>query len=205
MFLSFRWGKHTQQQYRNKHSTQLAKDVVKDDLLPVVTIRHPIAWMKSMCKNPYSAKWKHNHKNCPNLGETGNWHNVTVKYGAGTEEYQSLAHLYNDWYHGYTKHAVYPWIMIRMEDLVFHTKETIRRVCNCAGGQLVQSNHIEYTIESAKSDSPGHDTSTGLVEAWIKYSRPPDVSTEWSTSDIAWSKAILDDELLNMFGYHLKN
>lgn len=68
--------------------------------------------------SPYTAKWKHGRRdNCPNLksSDSGGWNNVTVKYGAGTEAYQSLAHLFNDWYHGYTKHADYPWIMIRIE------------------------------------------------------------------------------------------
>ena len=119
------WGKHTQQQYRDKHATEQAKAIVKDDLLPVVTIRHPIQWMQSMCRNPYTAQWSHKRNQCPNLrhysqeeqndDEAKAWNPVTVKYGAGTEHYHSLAHLYNDWYHGYTEHAKYPWIMIRME------------------------------------------------------------------------------------------
>jgi hypothetical protein len=122
------WGKHTQQQYRDQHATEKAKDIIKNDLLPVVTIRHPYFWMQSMCKNPYTAKWPHQGTtNCPHLVKSGgdgnattkNWNNVTVKYGAGTENYQSLAHLYNDWYHGYTQHAKYPWLMIRMEGKTF--------------------------------------------------------------------------------------
>mmetsp|Transcript_22489 Transcript_22489/g.46858 ORF Transcript_22489/g.46858 Transcript_22489/m.46858 type:complete len:490 (-) Transcript_22489:1133-2602(-) len=231
------WGKHTQQQYREKHSTEQAKAIVKDDLLPVVTIRHPIAWMKSMCKNPYTAKWQHRRDECPNLQSDENeWNQVSVKYGAGSESYQSLAHLYNDWYHGYTKHAQYPWIMIRMEgtyseghfftcsipnrnsplmyadanifhttidtDLVFHAHETIQQVCECAGGKLIHADRLQYTLESAKADSPGHDTSTGLVEAWIKYGQAPQVEG-WSSQDIAAVHEALDPELLQLFGYEL--
>mmetsp|Transcript_8708 Transcript_8708/g.24121 ORF Transcript_8708/g.24121 Transcript_8708/m.24121 type:complete len:258 (+) Transcript_8708:497-1270(+) len=205
------WGKHTQQQYRNAHSTQLAKDIRKDDLLPIVTIRHPLYWMKSMCKNPYTARWKHTKANCPNLADDDkNWNNLTVKYGAGTQDYASLAHLYNDWYHGYTQHASYPWIMIRMEDLIFHTYDTIHQVCECAGGQLVSDNNsnetarrqLQYPLDSAKADSPGHDTSTGLVQAWIKYSRAPDVSS-WTRTDIQAAREILDADLLDVFGYQL--
>ena len=139
------WGKHTQPQYRNQHAATHAKAISKDDILPVITIRHPISWMQSMCKNPYTTKWTHNKHHCPQLhplyheqgqekvndpglniddaknddhANSGNrWNPVTVTYAAGTQTYKSLAHLFNDWYNGYTKHASYPWIMIRMEGM----------------------------------------------------------------------------------------
>ena len=69
-----------------------------------------------MCHHPYAAKWDHRTK-CPNLRipnstttptttSTSNstkldWNEVTVKYGAGTEQYLSLQHLWNDWYNEY--------------------------------------------------------------------------------------------------------
>ncbi|KAL7572922.1 hypothetical protein ACA910_004566 [Epithemia clementina (nom. ined.)] len=231
------WGKHTQQQYRDNHAAEHAKAIVKDDILPIITIRHPISWMQSMCKNPYTARWVYGRKGqCPHLllepqqaahrsdiqadvavddarnddpnkgDRKDNWNLVTVKYGAGTETYKSLAHLFNDWYHGYTKHANYPWVMIRMEDLIFHTKETIERVCHCAGGRLIEhANHraFEYTVDSAKADSPGHDTSTGLVEAWIKYSKSPwpQAMETWSPDDFLAAKEILDPKLMEFFRY----
>lgn len=102
---------------------KIAKNVNKEDILPVVTIRNPYTWMESICRNPYSAKWDHNRNDkCPNIvadthtrGNQNHWNPVSVKYGAGTEHYQSIAHLFNDWYHDYTKNASYPWVMIRME------------------------------------------------------------------------------------------
>mmetsp|Transcript_8534 Transcript_8534/g.17154 ORF Transcript_8534/g.17154 Transcript_8534/m.17154 type:complete len:130 (-) Transcript_8534:619-1008(-) len=110
------WGKHTPAHYKYAHAAKMATQINKDDILPVVSIRNPYLWMKSMCKNPYAAKWPHRRDACPNLqAADSSWNAVTVTYGAGAETYQSLAHLFNDWYHEYTRNATYPWIMIRME------------------------------------------------------------------------------------------
>ena len=112
------WGKHTPAHYKESHATDKAKEIAKDDILPVVTIRNPYRWMASMCRNPYTARWSHRPDHCPQLQTAnGDWNRVSVKYGAGKESYLSLAHLYNDWYHGYTQNASYPWIMIRMEGM----------------------------------------------------------------------------------------
>jgi hypothetical protein len=121
------WGKHTPAHYKTLHAATHATNINKDDVLPIVTIRHPYWWMHSMCKNPYTTHWHVRRKNrCPDLRlleepELKNnhhhqpedlplWNNVTVKYGAGSEQYQSLVHLFNDWYHEYTELADYPWV-----------------------------------------------------------------------------------------------
>jgi len=235
------WGKHTPQHYKWQHATQQAAAIDKHAILPVVTIRHPYRWMRSMCKNPYTARWSHASK-CPNLVVTGDNNNnnnneynpVSVKYGAATESYQSLAHLWNDWYNDYYQTAVdatttdahqhditndeqqqqhYPWLMIRIEDLVFHTVETITTVCECAGGQIRSSNSnssnnqtqqqqsFQYIKDSAKKDSPGHDTSTGIAEAWIQYARPLAVRAGLDPADYRAAVAVLDPHLMQLFGY----
>ena len=216
------WGKHTPQHFRSQHAATHAQEISKDDVLPVITIRHPYRWMRSMCKNPYTTRWSHDHQ-CPNLLQTHNkdyddWNPVTVKYGAATESYQSLAHLWNDWYNDYyyyrpTDHnntASYPRIMIRMEDLIFHTQSTIRQVCHCAGGRLYSDNddnnspstsQFQYITDSAKADSPGHDTSTGLAEAWIKYSRPLGPMAGMVANDYHAAVRALDSQLMLQFGY----
>ena len=45
------WGKHSPAKYKELHSTQKAKAINKEWIMPVVTIRHPYSWMHSMCKN----------------------------------------------------------------------------------------------------------------------------------------------------------
>ena len=225
------WGKHTPQHYKWQHATKQAANIVKEDVLPVVTIRHPWRWMQSMCKNPYTAKWPH-ARQCPNLRrllqkkaatdtagtkDKEEWNEVSVKYGAATETYQSLVHLWNDWYNDYYQTSVslaepensngddqqqhYPWVMVRMEDLVFHTVETVTQVCECAGGKIRSDQPFQYVKDSAKKDSPGHDTSTGIAEAWIKYSQPMLPRAGFAESDYRAALEAMDDNLMNMFQY----
>lgn len=138
-----------------------------------------------MCKNPYTARWAHAsicpHLKLENESELSRqWNPVSVKYGAGTENYTSLVHLWIEWYHQYARlvsddpqvEPSYPVLIIRMEDLIFYTQETVTQICQCAGGAIYSNKAFEYVVESAKKDSPGHDTSVGLTEAWIKYSKP---------------------------------
>lgn len=222
------WGKHTPAHYKYEHAAKMATSINKDDVLPVITIRNPYQWMKSMCKNPYAAKWPHHPvHNCPHLilEATETWNAVTVTYGAGSEQYPSLAHLFNDWYHEYTHNASYPWIMIRMEgescystgdffvaakrrklnhkfpDLIFYTKETITKVCQCAGGRIRTDRPFVYTVKSAKGDSPGHDTSVGFYEAWIRYSQPAEPLAGFKEDDYRAANSVLDTELMRIFGY----
>lgn len=194
------YGKHTPHHYRYLHSTEKAAAIRKENLLPVVTIRNPWTWMQSMCKNPYTAKWAH-WQQCPNLRPHGTWNEVSVQYAAGTDEHKSLAHLYNDWYNGYFKDADYPFVMIRMEDLVFHTKETITQVCECAGGRIRNDRPFAYVTESAKNDSPGHDTSTGLIEAIIKYSQPLQEHAGFTLEDYQAALEAIDEDLTHRFQY----
>jgi hypothetical protein len=179
------WGKHTPADYKIKHATEKAQQINKDFILPCVTIRSPWRWMQSMCKNPYTARWPHANI-CPHLvvnasESSQQWNPVSVKYGAGTENYTSLVHLWIEWYGQYARLVMddenvenqsYPVLIIRMEDLIFYTQETVTQVCQCAGGVIYADKPFEYVVESAKKDSPGHDTSVGLTEAWIKYSKP---------------------------------
>ena len=164
-----------------------------------------------MCKNPYTAKWPHyhicphlllsdNNNNSSNNNQSNDWNQVTVKYGAGSETYQSLVHVWLDWYKQYMVDADYPLLVVRMEDLVFYTQETITQICECAGGVVADPDQFEYVIESAKKDSPGHDTSTGLVTAWIKYSQPLQPQAGFVPEDY---QAAL--HALNQDPYHLMN
>lgn len=200
------WGKHTPAHYRDAHSTQKAMKINKEWILPVVMLRNPYTWFRSTCKSPYTAKWEHrrnNPRDCPSLKDpsTGEWKGVSVKYAAGEDEHQSLAHLWNEWYSSYIRKAEFPWVAIRMEDLVFYPKPTITAVCECAGGKIRTDQDFVYIVDSAKADSRGHDASTGIYEAWIKYSKPPEPQFGFSDLDYQASVEALDESLMTAFGY----
>lgn len=86
-----------------------------------------------------------------------------------------------------------------MEDLVFHTVPTVQTICECAGGRL--RDKFEYITDSAKADSPGHDTRTGILRAWIKYSQPLQKGAGFGQDDYAAGLEALDDEIVSLFQY----
>jgi hypothetical protein len=85
----------------------------KRHVLPVVVIRHPLAWLQSMCAHSYAASWKHDKLHCPNFvpnndvdipkfGKTVTSFPVTVKFDETDHvTFDSLIHLWNEWYRQY--------------------------------------------------------------------------------------------------------
>jgi hypothetical protein len=216
------WGKHTPASYKYQHSaTEKAAAIPKEHVFPIVTIRNPWRWMQSMCKNPYSARWTHSTQ-CPNILKSTasdsnendvkeSYNAVSVKYGAGVETYRSLPHLWNDWYNEYYRYSSqssfmksdtsYPLLIVRMEDLVFHTQATIGSICKCAGGELYSQQNFTFIVASAKADSPGHDTTTGMAEAYWKYGQRLSPGAGFDPTDYSAALGLLDQHLMNLFHY----
>jgi hypothetical protein len=198
------WGKHTHAKYREEHSTQLAKLIKKESVLPVVTIRNPYHWMTTMCKHPYSAKWDGYHeKVCPHLiDKHQKLVELNVKYADNrVDHHLSLAHLWNDWYRYYFDTKLYPRIMVRFEDLIFHAKNMTYQICSCAGGKIRTDRPFQYIVDSAK-DGPGHGSvRTGMAAAWIKYGKPLKAMAGYSKEDWEAARQFLDKDLMETFKY----
>lgn len=201
------WGKHTPPRYRHDHLAPKNEKNKPDDCLPIVTIRHPFTWMKSMCKLPYTAKWERSdsgtgwHNICPHLVYADiNKYNQPVKldftFSGHTLSYISLAHLWNEWYAGYYNDATFPYLMVRMEDLVFQQFETTKIICECAGGIVPNEDEFIYIVSSAKT-GPAHgkkEERTNMIDAWIKYGKP--IKVDFSTLDYNAAIKFLSSELM---------
>jgi hypothetical protein len=65
------WGKHTppgDKEYRQAHKTKKDANIDANEIMPMVTIRDPLIWLKSMCKHRYTARWYNpDNKRCPNF------------------------------------------------------------------------------------------------------------------------------------------
>jgi hypothetical protein len=200
------WGKHMPANYREEHATKWATQIWKESVLAVVTIRHPYAWFASMCKNHYSAYWVHNERGlCPHLlNKNRELVPVEVKYDSHKTHYDSLAHLWNDWYAQYLTKADFPYIVVRFEDLQFHAKNVTYQICECAGGEIRTDRPFSYIVDSAK-DGPGHgktEERTGMLAAWKKYGKPLPPQNGFSTADYETAVKYLDADYMKMFGYH---
>jgi hypothetical protein len=197
------WGKHMPANYREEHATKWASQIWKESVLAVVTIRHPYAWFVSMCKNHYSAYWPHNeHGLCPHLlNKDRELVPVEVKYDAHKTHYDSLAHLWNNWYEQYLVKADFPYLMVRFEDLQFHAKNVTYQICECAGGEIRTDQRFQYIVDSAK-DGPGHGKErTGMLKAWIKYGKSMLPQNGFGTADYETAVKELNHDFMTIFGY----
>lgn len=193
------WGKHTPAIFRSTTRTKRDEGIPEENVLPVVTVRHPYDWMMSMCRHAYTAKWKRNAENCPNLYD-GN--GVTARFSPGDSHYSSLPAMWNDWNNHYYN-ATYPRLLVRFEDVVFYPKELSTSICQCAGGQIMtpkdNDSLFHYVIDSAiNGGGHGKAKRNGLLDSWIKYGGPRDFS-KFSKSDLEFSRLVVDRNLMAKF------
>ncbi|KAL7531641.1 hypothetical protein ACHAXR_006252 [Thalassiosira sp. AJA248-18] len=201
------WGKHTPVEFKHAHTAPKNENITRDDCLPVVTVRNPFDWMKSMCNHPYTAKWSMYEpgtrgKICPHLVHRNS---TPVELNAKLAEqwlpFDSLAHLWNEWYAEYWRDANFPFLMVRFEDLIFRQHDTTKIICNCAGGVVNPKNMFKYIVNSAKQ-GPGHGKDrTGMIEAWTKYGKPKEVKAGFSDIDWKASLEFLSATLIEKMDY----
>lgn len=127
--------------------------------------------MRYQCKHPYAAKWHHSDKHCPNLAPnavdlhlyhyTTDTVPVMVKYDPPVN-YTSLAHFWTDWYQQYLD-ADYPRLLVRFEDLQFHAKEMIDKICQCAGAVPREEGKFTYIVDSGKWGPGTFQLESGLI------------------------------------------
>ena len=160
MFDNVPWGKHApvqwrdDQKYRPKHFSinRMIPWVKAEHVLPIVIVKDPYFWMKSMCKHSYEARWKHSNSSCMNLNEdkqqkvrvdfeeapfTSKSGRFASKSGRSVE-YNSLVDMWNTFYNDYIN-AEFPHIIVRYEDLLLYADDIIPQLCSCAGGKVVNA------------------------------------------------------------------
>ena len=206
------WGKHNPVSLRTQHLAVLGGPGVKQThVLPVVMIKDPYHWMGSMCRHQYAAKWYHNKYLCPNLFMNKRPNSVVIKYTPQTTvEYESLVGLWNDWYNNYLAighdnnndpiNSDFPRLMIRFEDILFHTEEVITQVCKCGGGTLI-NNKNGIVLDGGNAKAAHHNGSNGLLGAMLRYGKHEKRIENFTKGDVSYAKDTLDKGLMDLFGY----
>mmetsp|Transcript_4543 Transcript_4543/g.5795 ORF Transcript_4543/g.5795 Transcript_4543/m.5795 type:complete len:396 (+) Transcript_4543:38-1225(+) len=181
------------------------------NILPIISMKDPFYWFSSMCRNRYSAKWGTSENFCPNLVPSVNTPDENLSpevdvypgtprtYGHPDIEsfhmkYDSLVHYWNQFYKGYLN-APFPRLILRYEDVLFHTEEVVSQVCECAGGTM--NTEFEYVY------SPRTTKKHGFLEAVIKYGRSDTRLEGLTGADIEFARKSLDLELMEKFRYHV--
>ena len=154
------WGKHNPHSWRGHHwAPQFGEGAWRpnpESIFPVVVVKDPATWMKSMCRNQYESRFKHarshhDPERCPTpVDET----QVVMRYQPDRpSHYDTLVHFWRDW-HGEYVNTTRPRLMIRFEDLLFDSANTVRTVCECVGGTMKPK--FEQEEEVSKDRSLGH-------------------------------------------------
>ena len=216
------WGKHTppgDEEYRKNHKTYTDTYIPANDILPAVTVRDPLFWLKSMCKHRYTARWYRTDEHCPNFsdlqdltetqtyGLLGNTvelkgYGAAVKYADFIRRHDTIVGLWNDWYNEYLN-ADFDYLMVRFEDLLFHPEEVTKAVCECAGGSMNKNGHFIYVVDSAKKGKGAHGKKrTGYVDALVKYGTEIKRYNGYQNKqDLEFIKENLDQNLMELMKY----
>lgn len=179
-------------------------DVDANNIMPMVTIRDPLIWLKSMCRHHYTARWitpDPNH--CPDFGDPSRSFITNVKYADFSRRHDSIVHHWNDYYNEYIHEAKIPFLLVRFEDLVFHPEETTKKVCECAGGSMRRDGKFHYVVDSAKKGIGAHGSvRTGYVDALVKYGTELKRYKGYDDGvDLAYIRDHLDPVLMDVMKY----
>lgn len=204
------WGKHSPVSWRYKHSAPSMTSLNQTSFLPAVVIKDPYTWMDSMCRHSYEANWKHVEGHCPNLVPISSHereilkHNstfhVNIRYRAtNITHHNSLADLWNTWYGNWID-ADFPRLIVRFEDLLFHTESVVGKICECGGGKIRDASKFKYSVDSAKKGA-AHKGANGLVKSLITYSDKNKRLKSFTEQDLSYAVRTINSDVMNMFGY----
>ncbi|KAG7366652.1 hypothetical protein IV203_029322 [Nitzschia inconspicua] len=145
----------------SKSSYQSVADF--SQILPVVMVRHPLDWIKSMCHQKYAVSWKNTTDKlpCPSLSTP-----ISVNFFQPVE-YHHLMELWQQWNQQYLDYDR-PTLVIRLEDLVYAPQETLQTVCECVGGTFHYNPEL---LEQRKGGVERQDDKNNVsIKAWARHS-----------------------------------
>ncbi|OEU20195.1 hypothetical protein FRACYDRAFT_236264 [Fragilariopsis cylindrus CCMP1102] len=227
------WGKHIPAVRRTNHTHSKSRTPYYNTL-PVVTIRDPYTWMQSMCRQNYAAQFDHDKSMCPNIIPypddilshprygTMNYIPIWVKYDPEYKiHYDSLVHLWNEWYLQYIqfeendknnennsiikmKDPSFPFLMVRMEDLVFHGQTIVPQLCECAGAKF-RGGEIQH-VSAIANGNHGIEIGTGgynagLLRSVIKYGNVTKRKDGYPKFQLEAAHKLLDSRLMKLLSY----
>jgi hypothetical protein len=171
------------------------------------------------------------HRHCPNLvpiakdwdtplrkkptGQLFSTYKVTVHHSQQTDQYDSLADMWTEFYKQY-RDADFPRLIIRFEDLLFHRELVMTQIAQCVTGEKsiappnestltakssVSWFHPEQPLKYRLSSVKDHGQSSDLVSAVIKYGTSRGRYAGMATEDLRYATKALDEKLLRTLHY----
>lgn len=168
-----------------------------------------------MCESPYTLEWNKSKLHCPNLVEPVNASvrqepkgvPVRIRWGKDfIRTWPSLAHLWSAWYREYVDADDMPRILVRFEDLLFHTEAVVEEIRECVGATWIDEGQFRYAAEPAKTHPyfARYKAPSSLVSAMIKYGQDDSGSARrgsMTEADLKFAAGGLDADLIEQFHY----
>ena len=190
------WGKHNPVEWRGSHYAPSGKGQNISLVMPVMMIKDPLTWMKSMCRKPYAAKFK-KLEHCPSpVRDTS----TVVSFQRDRKlAYKSLLDLWGQWNRAYIEMKV-PHLIVRYEDVLFNPVETVGKICACTGG--VMSGSFKNLSKQAKSGKGHGDGGSDRAKALTLYGDPVKRVEGYSDEDLQYIRNNWDTGLIRYFQYY---
>jgi hypothetical protein len=190
------WDKHWFARLRNHHTVDLYANVTKAHVLPIVMIRDPLSWSQSMCQQPYLVRWRGRTVHCPDWREP-----VLIPHMTGGHHWDSLWHLWNDWYRDYWQHEN-PRLIVRFEDLLWRPQQVLRAIQSCVGATWTTPGTFYYVVDRSKWEHvKTFRAQSNMVSAMIKHGTPSQRVRNLSLEELEQARQILDPQIMELFGY----
>jgi hypothetical protein len=154
------------------------------------------------CKESYDVEWSKSRDSCPNLlnnetkkpvranvpsPEQGRWCNVSYNYN-------SIAEMWSAW-NGQYVDATFPRLIIRFEDMIFHTEKVVQSISQCSGWS--QRDVFKYAVEPSKI----HGWSTDFLGALMKTGTAKGRYANLTLPDFEYSRRAFNQTLMDLFQY----
>lgn len=198
------WGKHNPVEWRGRHFAPSSHHQNVSMVMPVMMIKDPFTWMKSMCRKPYAAHFVNEQKlNCPSPVHASR---TIVRWQEHDKKtwypYRSLIHLWDTWNGAYLTMNT-PRLIVRYEDLLFNPIKTMHQICSCIDAVPSGDSSFRMVTGSAKS-GPGHgdggsDRSTALATYADSHKR----MERYLPEDVGFMKESWNWNLTRLFHYHM--
>ena len=190
------WGKHNPVEWRGSHYAPSGRSQNISRVMPVMMIKDPLTWMKSMCRKPYAARFK-KLELCPSPLEATA---TVVAFQPDRKiSYKSLLHLWGKWNRAYVEMKT-PHLIVRYEDILFNPEETVSKICACTGGTM--SGNFRNLSKQAKTGKGHGDGGNDRAKALAIYGNATKRLEGYTTVDVQYLLENWDEPLVRYFHYN---
>ncbi len=130
---------------------------------------------------------------------------VRVRYKNEVAFHDSIAHFWKEWnqeyYDAFDGTAIFPRLMIRLEDLVFYPQHILTTICNCVGGRLLSPLILKGDTSKRGGENVHGRNKTDLRTAMISHVYT-NRTKGMTFKDIHYASSVLkESKVLQAMGY----